>query len=403
MEKYDLAIVGSGVAGTFALMRVLEKNPNLKVILIDQGRPPARRRRTLEGFLGTLPSSDGKLRPSNLTTLPKGIHFNKIKSIETWLMSILSQVNEMKLIKDTLPKATTQKLLDQAGYTVSKNDYYQWKPESIHELSRLIVSAIEDKPNFNLSFDNEVYRVVKNKSSFTLNTELGDFEAKKILYCVGLSGWRNATKFYKDLGLTQEDDYANFGFKIETAGSFFKDFNGSNCTLKKGDEITIGPLSYKGQIIPVDYGDVSVAGFRSNEFRWKSDKCAFSLIGHRKFPGEGVYQADRLTKLAHLLYEDRIGKDRLKNFVRGATEINQIPEYSWLISALEEIETFMPGLIARAYFHLPCLVTAPSKINVSKDMETDIPGLHVAGESARVSGLYGAMFSSAVAIDAILK
>ena len=35
--KYDCIIVGAGPAGTFCAYELVEKNPNIKVLLIDKG------------------------------------------------------------------------------------------------------------------------------------------------------------------------------------------------------------------------------------------------------------------------------------------------------------------------------------------------------------------------------
>ncbi len=41
---FDVGIIGMGVAGTFAALKIAQENKDLKVIGIDCGRPPAKRR-----------------------------------------------------------------------------------------------------------------------------------------------------------------------------------------------------------------------------------------------------------------------------------------------------------------------------------------------------------------------
>ena len=52
MNKYDVGIIGAGVAGAFAALRISQNNPGTKTIIFDFGRPPGKRRRQLEGWFG---------------------------------------------------------------------------------------------------------------------------------------------------------------------------------------------------------------------------------------------------------------------------------------------------------------------------------------------------------------
>ncbi len=63
---YDVAIVGAGMAGSMAAHRLIQKNPDIKIILIDIGRPPGKRRRQIEGFMGCFPNGDGKFYSSDV-------------------------------------------------------------------------------------------------------------------------------------------------------------------------------------------------------------------------------------------------------------------------------------------------------------------------------------------------
>jgi len=58
-KSYDIGIIGGGIAGAFAALRLAEHHKKKKCILFELGRPPAKRRRQLEGWFGCFPFGDG--------------------------------------------------------------------------------------------------------------------------------------------------------------------------------------------------------------------------------------------------------------------------------------------------------------------------------------------------------
>ena len=65
MPIYDVIIVGAGPGGIFACLELLEKNPALKILMLDKGKPVDQRSHTgidlTQGFGGCGSWSDGKL------------------------------------------------------------------------------------------------------------------------------------------------------------------------------------------------------------------------------------------------------------------------------------------------------------------------------------------------------
>lgn len=398
---YDIAIIGAGVGGVFSALR-LAKLHKAKTILIEFGAGPAKRRRQLEGWLGSFPAGDGKLYTSNIDQILNIADGRKVNPAFRWVKEILEESTPLKLIKDSFPSASMQKKLGALGFDIISNDYFQWKPESIHKLSKIITDQIEESGLIEYSFNNEVFKILKKKNFFQISTENGDIHAKKVILAVGRSGWRWATKLYKDLGICSNDDYAKFGIRVEISGQHLKEFNKSHCTLVRSD-LELGPFSWNGTIIPEDHADFATSAFRSNENRWRSEKVSFSVIGKRLYKNQGVHQTDRLGKLAHLLYEDRVAKERIKTFSKGKTQLNLLPEYNWLVPVLTEIEQFIPSLLGKGYFHTPDVLALPAEIRLNNSLESEIDGLFVIGESAGIKGIMGAAVSGSIAADSACK
>lgn len=402
---YDVGIVGAGIAGAFAAFRAAENHPNSSIILFDLGRPPGKRRRQLEGWLGCFPSGDGKIHTDNVLDVMTVVDGRKARPIDKWVMSKFKEAGPMKIVKDKLPAANIQKKASELGFDLYLNNYIQWKPESVHKLSRIMSEPIVDSTNITLSFDNEVFKITKKAGVFDLVTSGGEFKCKNIILSVGRSGWRWANDLYKSFNLVKADDYAHIGIRVECSSQYMKEFNRSHCSLFRED-LEIGPICWEGVVIPEDHADLVVSSFRSNEERWRKmgkDKVSFDIIGRRYFPGNGIKQMDRLAKLAFLMFNDRVGREKIKNLIKKESMISQISEYDWLIDTIKELEVLFPVIISRGYFHAPTIQAQTAPIELGSDLETDVKGLYIAGESAGFIGIGAAAISGTIAIDSALK
>lgn len=403
MNTYDIGIIGTGVAGAFACLKLAKDHKNAKVIAFDIGRPPAKRRRQLEGFLGCLPNSDGKLYLNNLPKVADLVGTRKSKSAYTWFEKVLSNVDKFKTTKDKSPIASMEKKLKKIGYDISLNDHIQIFPKDIHLLSKYMAETIEENQNIIFNFDSEVKSIQKQKNMFVISAEEKEFRCKKLIIAVGRSGWRWASQLFHNMGIIDNNDIARFGIRVEMNSMYMKDFNKSNCSLFKNDDIEIGPLSWFGTVIPEDHVDVAISAFRSNENRWKSDKVSFSLIGNRPFPMFGYEQTDRIGKLTFVLTNDRIIKEKVSYIVSGKSKISIIPEYEWLKDPIQEIATVIPELMSKAYFHVPTINPMPPKINIGDNLESEVEGMFVAGESAGISGILAAATMGIISADMACK
>lgn len=401
-KKYDIGIIGAGISGAFAALRAAENHRKASVIIFDLGRPPGKRRRQLEGWLGCFPTGDAKIRVNDVEYIRDTVDGRTARHANNWIMNHLKEIGPFKVTYDKLPQPSVQKQISTAGFEIIKNDYIQWKPDSVHKLSRVIADKLEEAGNVEFSFDNEVFTITKQKRHFIIGTTEGDYWCRKIILCVGRSGWRWVSKLYEDLGLSVHDDLAKYGIRVEMPTQYLKEYNKSHCSLIRSD-LSIGPFCFNGTIIPEDHADLAISAFRSNENRWKSDKVSFKIIGNRLFKGRGIYETDRLGKLAFLQFNDRIGRERVKNLVKKRSLLSDIPEYNWLIETVEELESFIPNIINRGYFHVPTISPIAAPIRLGSNLETELEGMFVAGESAGFPGIGSAAISGAIAIDGALK
>jgi len=68
-NQYDVCIIGAGPGGIFTALELLEKNPNLKIVMLDKGKPIDQRERSgvglTCGWAGAGGFSDGKVIAAN--------------------------------------------------------------------------------------------------------------------------------------------------------------------------------------------------------------------------------------------------------------------------------------------------------------------------------------------------
>lgn len=403
MNNYDIGIIGAGIAGAFATLKLAKDHKGIKAIVFDIGRPPLKRRRQIEGWLGCLPNSDGKLYLNDLDKVAEIIGARKTTSSFNQVKKILANVDTFKTIKDKSPTAAIEKKFKKIGYDIHTNDHIQIYPKDIHSLSKYMAEGIEGNKNITFNFDSEVKTIHKQKNMFVVKAEDQEFRCKKLIIAVGRSGWRWASSLFNNFGIVDNNDIARFGIRIEMNSIHMKDFNKSNCSILKSNDIELGPLSWFGTIIPEDHVDVAISAFRSNENRWKSDKVSFSLIGNRPFPMSGFEQTDRIGKLTFVLTNDRIIKEKVSHIVSGKSKISIIPEYDWLKDTVQELSSVIPELMSKAYFHVPTINPMAPQINIGSNLESEIDGMFVAGESAGIHGILSAACMGIVSADMACK
>lgn len=402
MQQYDVGIIGAGVAGAFAALKIAESHKDLKTVLFELGHRPQKRRRFLEGWFGCFPTGDGKLFQGDLNKILDIADGRSARSSHKWVSNKLEEINNSKIIKYKQPAEGTIKEFNKLGFEIEELDFQQWTPDSIHLLSKNIADKLESSKNITFEFDNEVYSLYKRGNDFIISTNNGDFKCKKVILCVGRSGWRWVNKLYRDLGILVSDDVAKYGIRIEIAAQYMKQFNKAHFILHREDLI-VGPFLWGGSIIQEDHADLTICAFRSNESRWKSDKVFFSIIKKQKILDEGTKETDRIGKLAFLLSGDRVGREKVKTLIKGESQISLLPQFSWINNSINELSSAIPAIVSRGYFHCPDIISLTSNINIGSNLETEIDGLFVAGESAGISGILAAAIMGGIAGENISK
>lgn len=400
-KTFDVGIIGIGVAGAFAAYKLATKHKGIKVLGIELGRPPAKRRSQICGFLGCLPNSDGKLYLNDLDKLTDLVGARKSKSSYKYVSKVLANVNNFPTIKDQAPNSSLEKKFNKIGYDIVLNDYIQMFPRDIHMLSKHIADTIENNKNITFAFDQEVISITKQKRLFVLKTDEQEFKCKKLILAVGRGGWRWAREVFANFGIVDANDVARYGIRVETNAGVMKDFNKSNCSIIS-PEVELGPFCWNGTVIPEDHVNMAISAFRANEARWKTDKVSFNLIGNLSYPNKGFEQTDRIGQLTFVITNERIIKERISHILNDKSTLSNLPrDYDWLKPTITQLATVMPELLTKGYFHAPTIIPLPPKINIGDDLSTEVDGLYVVGEAASIPGILAAMCMGTIVSDSV--
>lgn len=107
--------------------------------------------------------------------------------------------------------------------------------------------------------------------------------------------------------------------------------------------------------------------------------------------------------MAFLLFNDRIGRERIKLLLKNNSQLSVLPEYKWLINAIKELDKIMPALSNKGYFYAPDILPMAGQIRLDSSLETEVQGLFVAGETSGFRGIASAAITGIIAIDNICK
>ena len=393
----DVGIIGCGTAGTFSAYKIAKDYPNTKCIVFEGGRGPSKRRFQMQGFLGLLPNSDGKLYMHDVDDIQKLCKTKKTRAAYNWLCDNLHNTLNTNIIDDTAPYRSTIKRIKNNGFSLAKRDYIQVIPREIHALSKVIADKLNSNINITQRFDDEIMNIEYNKKQFTITSYSGEQTmCKKLILASGRSGFRWTNQLFNEFGLTSKEKVIRYGIMAEMQATSLKEYNKANCIISNED-LEIGPLNWLGSVVPEDHYDMVLSSFRANESRWASDKVLFNVLGKHNVE-DNVKQLDRIGQLTFILTNERVIKEKISALLTNKAKISILPEYNWLPEAISKIESFMPGII-NGSFYTPTLLPIVPKMKLNTQLQTEHKDLILCGETTGYSGLLFAILSGIIAGD----
>ncbi|MBQ9974056.1 MAG: NAD(P)/FAD-dependent oxidoreductase [Oscillospiraceae bacterium] len=458
-KQYDVVILGCGEAGIFAAYELAKLRPELKVLALDQGRDIYSRScpivagkvkeciqckvcDTMCGFGGAGAFSDGKF---NFTTAFGG-----------WLTDFIPEEQVMELIEyvDTINVhhgATTQ------VYSTQTEEARALERKALaYDLHLLQARCKHLGTENNLRILTNIYEGLQNKVEFRFNTAVEDIEregegyrlalaaggevsCRFLLAAPGRSGAEWFATQCKKLGIKLINNQVDIGVRVELPAAVFEHITDVVYesklvyrTKQYGDQVRTFCMNPYGHVVAENVEGINtVNGHSYSAPELRSQNTNFALLVSNRFtsPFDQPYRYGKhIASLSNMLaggvlvqrFGDlvagvRTNEHRLsKSFVRPtltaavpgdlslALPKRQLDDIIEMIYALDKIapgtanyDTLLYGAEVKFY---------SSRLELSAQLETALPGLFAAGDGAGVTrGLAQAGASGVQAARAICQ
>ncbi len=85
------------------------------------------------------------------------------------------------------------------------------------------------------------------------------------------------------------------------------------------------------------------------------------------------------------------------------SSLSLLPEYTWLGEALEDLDEIVPHLLSKGSFHVPNILPVAAQIRLGTNLESEVDGMFVAGESAGIKGIMAAAIMGTITAESVTK
>ncbi len=457
-QKYDVAIIGAGLAGIFAGYELTSRNPALKVIMLEQGTPIEERScpiiskkvescinckpcAIMRGFGGAGAFSDGKF---NFTTKFGG-----------WLNDYLSDDEVMRLIEyvdsvnqifgatdEVFSTATPQ--ADIIRRKAISLDLHLMDAKCKHlgtERNREILEAQAKwlEGHLDLSCNTKVDEISPlSVGGYRLDTTIGQIECDYLIAAPGRSGAEWFADQCHKLKLPMINNQVDLGLRVELPAIVFKEITDAMYeaklmyrTRQYKDVVRTFCMNPYGYVVTENTdGIITVNGHSYTDPALRSENTNFALLVSNKFttPFNEPYQyGKRIASLSNML-GGGIMVQRFGDLIDGRrTNAHRLPQ-SFVHPTLDAVPGDLSLVLPKR--HLDNIIEmmyvldklAPgtanqdtllygvevkfysARLRLTSDLETTLPDFYAIGDGAGITrGLSQAGASGVQAARSILK
>ena len=460
-EKYDVIIVGAGPGGIFCAYELKEKDPDMKVLILEKGHSIEKRhcpkRKTKRcngcrpcaittGFAGAGAFSDGKLSlsPDVGGTLPDILGYAKAKELiersDAVYLKFGADTNVYGVGKENEIREIRKKAIT-ANLKLVECPIRHLGTERGYEIYRKLQQHLIDA-GVELSFDNPVKEILieEGRVRGVLTEKGGEYYASKVVVAVGRDGADWLSSQCEQLGIDSAAGTVDIGVRVEVRDEVMKFLNENLYEAKLiyytptfDDKVRTFCTNPSGEVATEYYDDnlavVNGHAYKSSEY--KTNNTNFALLVSKNFTKPfrtPIEYGKKIAQLSNMLCGNRIMVQTFGDFRRGRRTTEERMCRNNLIPTLKDA---VPGDLSLVLPHrimvdLEEMIFALDKVTpgiasdetllygvevkfysnrvvVGKDFETSIPGLYAIGDGAGITrGLQQASANGLYVADCIL-
>lgn len=449
---YDVIIVGAGASGIFTAYELIQKNTNIKVLMIEKGNTLDKRKCPIDGkkikscinckvcsimngYGGAGSLSDGKY---NITNNFGGELYSYVGKEEALnLMNYVDEVlckmggAEAKLYS-TENSDLKSKALQYDLHLLDAKVRHLGTDRNVGILQNIYEYL---KSKVDILFNTEVLEIKKDKN-FTVITKDDSFTAKNLVLATGRSGSKWISNVCEKLGIETESNRVDIGVRVELPAAVFehitRDVYESKImyrTKKYSDFVRTFCMNPHGEVVNENTnGIVTVNGhsYANPELHTENTNFALLVSNHFTEPfknsneyGESIAKLSNMLgggvlvqRFGDLVQGRRTNEHRLnKSFTRPTLSATpgdlslvlpkrQLDDIIEMIYALDKIapgtaneDTLLYGVEVKFY---------NSMVKVNNNLETKIENLYVLGDGSGVTHSLSQASASGVYVGRIL-
>jgi len=436
---FDVAIIGCGISGIFAGYELTKKNPDLKIVMIEQGhniygrKCPIVANKTkdcircktcdiMRGFGGAGAFSDGKF---NFTTAFGGwlndyLDDKEVMDLINYVDSVNVEFGATKEIFSTYSpeaKAIEKKALENDLHLLQAAVKHLGTENNLEILKRLYNYLLE---RLEMLCNTQVLNITPVESGYSIELETGKtIECKYLIVAPGRSGAEWFSQQCKRLNLNLINNQIDIGVRVELPAKVFEHITDVVYesklvyrTKQYGDLVRTFCMNPYGHVVSENVdGIVTVNGHSYTDPKLRSENTNFALLVSNRFthPFNEPYQyGKRIASLSNMLgggvLVQRFG-DLIKGARTNAHRLGQSFTHPTLnatpgdlslvltkrhlyniiemIYALDKIapgtanyDTLLYGVEVKFY---------SSRLELTRELETKLPNMFAIGDGAGVT------------------
>ena len=444
MKKYDVVIVGAGPAGIYYAYELIEKNPNLNVLLIEKGFDIFNRRCPVlehkiakcpivrgvsgcqpacsitDGFGGAGAYSDGKF---NITSEFGGWMTDYLDNdIVEGLIHYVDDINLKFGATTQITDPTTPEVIDiekraiAVGLKLLRAKVRHLGTEQNLEILKRLYRHLEDK--ITMIFKTKVTEVIIEDSVIKgVKTATDEYLADKVVLAVGRDGAKWLSDVCTSNGIRMTNNQVDVGVRVETNDIIMEEINRTLYEGKFLYKSSVGTTvrtfcsNPSGHVVVENHSGIMLAnGHAYNDPKLGSKNTNFALLVSHKFsepfdkPNEYASEVSRLAnqlsmgsvivqkygdikrgrRSSQKRIEEGFVRPTLKEAVPG--DLGLVLPYNTMISIIEMVEALdhvTPGIASdHTLFYGVEAKFYSARPEVNNKFETKISGLYVAGDGA---------------------